>query len=290
MGTETSTLSVAEIPADTVELLELPESATEEHGNACDKAESPSVSTDNEQQQSSSQDEIFSSSSQDSIPENEISLWSDEIEEQGGKRETLNSAIASLTNGRISPIMSTLNTSWDDISTTQKKYYQRKAKEAIMASLSVISPGQEQELWNAVRTESTVDEDKHKMSRRRSINPSSPVVDSLVKSYDHADSWRTQRQILSIFANDFTRPELLILIPSLTKWKIDQARQHAIDVGKGQAVPQEPIYRARISSTQIHHFVDYISRPDMVQDVAFGTNTLKLSSGESIVIPAVVLL
>ena len=148
---------------------------------------SPSVSTDDEQE-SSSQDDIFSSSSQESIPEHEISLWSDEIEEQGKKRETLNSAITSLTSGRMSQILSTLNTSWEDISSTQKKYYQRKAKEAIMASLSVISPGQEQELWNAVRTESTTDESSQKKSRRKSIDPSSPVIDSLVKAYDHADS------------------------------------------------------------------------------------------------------
>ena len=32
----------------------------------------------------------------------------------------------------------------------------------------------------------------------------------------------------------------------------------------------------------------FISRPEMVQDVAFGTKTLKLDSGDSIIIPAVV--
>ena len=80
----------------------------------------------------------------------------------------------------------------------------------------------------------------------------------------------------------------MTLIPSLSKWRIDQARQHAIESGKGYAIPEEPIYRARISTPQIHHFVDYISRHDMIQDVAFGTKTLRLSSGDSIVIPAVV--
>ena len=36
------------------------------------------------------------------------------------------------------------------------------------------------------------------------------------------------------------------------------------------------------------NFLDYISRPELLQDVAFGTKTLKLDSGERIVIPAVV--
>ena len=50
----------------------------------------------------------------------------------------------------------------------------------------------------------------------------------------------------------------------------------------------EPVHRRRISTSQIQHFVDFISRPEMVQDVAFGTKTLKLDSGDSIIIPAVV--
>ena len=50
---------------------------------------------------------------------------------------------------------------------------------------------------------------------------------------------------------------------------------------------KEPNYRARISPEQIHHFVDYISRPDIVKDVAFCTKTLELSSGDTVVILAV---
>jgi len=80
----------------------------------------------------------------------------------------------------------------------------------------------------------------------------------------------------------------MTLIPSLSKWRTDQARQHANDVGKGQLVQEEPVFRTRISSAQVQHFVDFISRPELVQDVAFGTKTLKLDSGDSIVIPAVV--
>ena len=55
-----------------------------------------------------------------------------------------------LSEGQTSPILSTLNTTWDDISSTQQKYHQRKAKETIMAALSVISPGQEKKLWHPV--------------------------------------------------------------------------------------------------------------------------------------------
>ena len=97
-----------------------------------------------------------SQSSQQSIPEEEISIWFDEVEEQQQRRQLLNYSICSLSGGRISPILSTLNTSWDDISTTQQKYYLRKAKESICTALSVLSPGQEEEIWTTLRQERLV--------------------------------------------------------------------------------------------------------------------------------------
>ena len=39
---------------------------------------------------------------------------------------------------------------------------------------------------------------------------------------------------------------------------------------------------------EVDHFIEYISRSEFVQGVAFGTKTLKLDSGEKIVIPAVI--
>ena len=78
------------------------------------------------------------------------------------------------------------------------------------------------------------------------------------------------------------------MIPTLSKWRIDEAQQHATKVGEGLPVPQEPIFCSRISPVQIDHFIDYIARPEMLQDVAFGTKVLKLDTGESIIIPAVI--
>ena len=74
----------------------------------------------------------------------------DEKELQHEKRETLNNAVAKLTEGRYSPIASTLNTSWDDVSMTQQKYYQRKMKEVIQTALSVVVPGQKEQNYCGV--------------------------------------------------------------------------------------------------------------------------------------------
>ena len=57
------------------------------------------------------------------------------------------------------------------------------------------------------------------------------------------------------------------MIPGLSKGRIDQARNHATETGKGHPILEKPKYRARIEN----HFLDYISRPELLEDVAFGT-------------------
>lgn len=61
--------------------------------------------------------------SQASIPEEEISIWVDKMEEQNSKRQKLNEAVHSISGGRYSPIMSTLNTTWHDVSDTAALLY-----------------------------------------------------------------------------------------------------------------------------------------------------------------------
>ena len=78
------------------------------------------------------------------------------------------------------------------------------------------------------------------------------------------------------------------MIPGLTKWRVDQARCHATDVGEGQPLLEKPIFRIRLDPAKTDHFIDYISRPCFLQDVAYGTRKLKLDSGGHAVIPAVI--
>ena len=190
----------------------------------------------------------------------------------------------------VSPVLSTLNTSWGDILNTQQRYYIRKATEAISTTLSVICPGQENEIWSALRQAPILLENQSPVesSKRKYFDQKSGIIDALVKAHNEAESWQTKRQILSLFANDFSRAELQQMIPGLSKWRIDQARQHLIHTGQGQPVPDQPIFRTRIDAAKVDHFLDFIARPDLLQDVAFGTKNLKLDSGENIIIPAVI--
>ena len=81
---------------------------------------------------------VSSQSSQSTLSEKEVSIWLDEKEEQQAKRQGLNDCLNRLTDGRVSPLQSTLNTEWEDISSTQQKYYTRKARKMVAATPSVI--------------------------------------------------------------------------------------------------------------------------------------------------------
>ena len=78
------------------------------------------------------------------------------------------------------------------------------------------------------------------------------------------------------------------MILGLSKWRIDQERQHVIHTGQGQPVPDQPIFSTRIDAAKVDHFLNFIAWPDLLQDVAFGTKNLKLDSGENIIILAVI--
>ena len=98
---------------------------------------------------------------------------------------------------------------------------------------------------------------------RKSFDTNTGLIDVLIKAHNQAQSWQTKRQILSLFANDFSRAELQKLVPGLSKWRIDQARQHATQTGRGQPVLEQPIFRCRIDPVKIDHFIEYISRPEL---------------------------
>ena len=65
---------------------------------------------------------LLSQASQISVPEEEVSIWCDEKEIQNERRQALNDAPGNMTSGRFSPILSILNASWDNISSTQQNY------------------------------------------------------------------------------------------------------------------------------------------------------------------------
>lgn len=90
----------------------------------------------------------------------EISFWVDKEQHQQEKRAVLNEALAHISDGRVSPIASTLNSNWESISSTQKAYYLRKVGQVLTAVLATIAPDQEEKVLEALRRSSDITLDK----------------------------------------------------------------------------------------------------------------------------------
>lgn len=194
----------------------------------------------------------------------------------------LNSYLLKSTDGRVSPVRSQCKSDVMTISSSTQRYYRKKAEQAVDTVLHAIAPGNSSWLLQQVFT---------KYQSGRAVSAASEedsLVTRLVTLYYEASSWYTQQQILSLFANDYTKTELLQLVPGLTKFRIDEARKHAFQTKPGQPIEPPTITRTRLDPVRVDHFLDFISSPSFLQDVAYGTKTLKLSSGEKIDIPNVV--
>ena len=89
------------------------------------------------------------------------------------------------------------------------------------------------------------------------------------------------------FAQNFLS-QIQGLLPGISLRQIKNARKHAEDQGPGEPVLKGQIFRCRLDMKKVKDCVDFISRSTFLQDVAFGTKTLKLHSVEFIPIPALV--
>ena len=87
--------------------------------------------------------------------------------------------------------------------------------------------------------------------KRKYFDVESDLIDALIESHNQVQLWQTKRQILSLFANDFSQLELKKMIPGLSKWRIDQGRNHATETGKGQPILVKPICRVRIENARV---------------------------------------
>ena len=217
----------------------------------------------------------------------EVSFWFDEEQRQKEKRNVLNEAFSDITDGRVSPISSSLSSNWESLSSSQKAYYLRKVRQFFTAVLSTIAPDQDDTVFDALLHSSGPNVTDVK-TREEKEKVASKELSILLEVYSQSESLHTRLQILSMFARHFSRNELKEMIPGLSKWQIDQVRRHAVEEGPGQQVLSTPIRRTRLDPAKTSHFVSFIARPNFLQDVAYGTKELRLDSGEKITIPNVI--
>lgn len=189
-------------------------------------------------------------------------------------REKLNEFLASRD---ISPIRHSLGTPWGEASERTKRFYTRKARQAVNACLNEIAPDESEMLFTSLikykYEESDVD---------------SSLMECLTECYNNADHWSTRRQILSIMVDKVSFKDLQRWLPNLSRYRFNIARHHLLLHGRGSKVPSGKMSRMYIAPEKLDHFVAFITSTNIVQDLPFGEKILKLSSHAEIKVPNVV--
>ena len=169
-----------------------------------------------------------------------------------------------------------------------KREHLRNVRQGIVSVVETIAPGQEDETWAELTRSGTLDAQFNARKIGRMQIEADHSIYALAAAYCQSEARVTKLQILSIIVDIFLQRQIQDLLPEITKYQLFQAKKHLISRGRGQPLPPVPKYRVSVTLPKVDHFIGFISSPHFVQDVAHGTCTLKLSSGETISMPNVV--
>ena len=156
--------------------------------------------------------EVFSSASQESVPEVETSQEWQATPQVRYKLHSLNNFLRNCCDARVSPVWSQLCTDALKVSSSASRYYKRKAVQAVETVLEAIAPVQSTWLFQRVVENYSSRKELHLLDNL--------LLSRLIKLYEEANSWYTRKQILFIFVCDHSKSELMSFIPGLTQWRI----------------------------------------------------------------------
>ena len=188
----------------------------------------------------------------------------------------------------VSPIRSRLNVPWENASERTKRYYLRKAGQAVTAVVYDIAPNNGPELFQELRACNISQNELTDKATFSDCNVDTTLMEALVECYVAANGWETRRQILSIMADKMPFKQLKQWIPDLTKHTFTEAKRHCLIKGRGVPVQPVTVPRTRFSTSQVDHFVEFITSSHIVQDLPFGEKTITLSTRETIKVPNVI--
>ena len=220
----------------------------------------------------------FSAPSNSSKDE-QVSVYLPEGDRERKNLEILNNALAVISEGRFEPLPKYVDCPWATLSGASKEEITVKTHDMVSHVLNTIAPSQQEQLWESLLA--------HHCSGEHNLTIDTGL-EAILLAYRECSNRSTKIQILSLISDRFTQSELQQLLPGISLRQIKNARKHASEKGPGEPKIKAEIVRCRLNMDKVREFVEFVSRSTFLQDVAFGTKTLKLSSGEKISIPAVV--
>ncbi|KAK3088999.1 hypothetical protein FSP39_000014 [Pinctada imbricata] len=175
------------------------------------------------------------------------SNWS--AEEGVNDLDNINHAVSLLSHGTTSPVRAQLSISLETAKESTIRYYKRKADEACNYFCELIAPTQGKKLKSLVSNDLSSNEDS-----------SFDTLDNIKKLFENSNDSMVRTQILSVVVNQYSKAELLSLIPGLTKHQIDKARKHAFMFGPGkkdETAVSTTLHRQKMDRTKMVHAVEF---------------------------------
>ena len=120
------------------------------------------------------------------------------------------------TEDRVSKVRTQYQSDVLNMSYRRQSYYRKIAEQAIKGVVESHCP------WHRFLALSA----SHATAYSAEVIVEDTLLARLVTLYEEAAYWYTRQQILSLFTTDYSKTELLALIPCLSKWRIDEARKH----------------------------------------------------------------
>lgn len=135
--------------------------------------------------------------------------------------------------------------------------------------LNTIAPSQQEQLWKGVV--------KRHCSVEHKINMSIDVrLKAILLAYNESSN-RLTKCILSQISDRFSQSQLQQLLSGISLRQVKNARKHASEDGRKEPKTRNEIFRCRLNIEKVRDFIEFFSRSTFLQDVAFGTRTLKLN-------------
>ena len=165
---------------------------------------------------------------------------------------------------------------WEKATEKENQLCKAKVGEACRAVCGVIAPNAREELF------------KYFIKR---ANTSNNKLDALITAYEQAPTKGLKTRILIMYALRYSSTELKQIhapFERLSDRQIKKARNHAKTEGVGFRVENIVHRRVRIDPDKLVHFLLLIDQAYFYQDVPYGTRTVKLDSGQEMVMSNVV--
>ena len=197
--------------------------------------------------------------------------------------EILNECLGNLSDAIGKPTYEPIRTQISclkECTTSEKSNVIQQTEQACLLVCEVIAPNDPDQLFQEVL--------KKHQAKDSTLDTG---MQALLAAYKSAPSNTLKTQILSIYAKNYTFKELKAMhlpFEKLSDRKIKKARALATEEFPGASVETKTQHRVRMDKAKLDHFLEFTSRPYYYQDVAFGSRTIKLESGEEIVMPNVV--